>query len=89
MKKYYANGELAMQQKGNNLTYYYKDGKVRAKGKSIKGKMEGKWIFYRATGQLWEIGHFKNNQKHGAWIRYDRKDKVEYDEKFINGKIKR
>jgi len=26
-------------------------------------------------------------QKHGTWIRYNRKDQIEYDEIFENGKI--
>jgi antitoxin component YwqK of YwqJK toxin-antitoxin module len=49
--------------------------------------MQGKWTFYRATGQLWEIGHFKNDIKHGSWIRYNRNDEVEYDVIFQDGKI--
>jgi antitoxin component YwqK of YwqJK toxin-antitoxin module len=49
--------------------------------------LQGKWTFYRATGQLWEIGHFKNDLKDGSWIRYNRNDTIEYNETFQNGKI--
>jgi antitoxin component YwqK of YwqJK toxin-antitoxin module len=49
--------------------------------------MEGEWIFYRETGQLWQIGNFKNSKKHGHWIRYDRNNQIEYNETFIDNKI--
>jgi antitoxin component YwqK of YwqJK toxin-antitoxin module len=49
--------------------------------------MEGEWIFYRETGQLWVVGNFKNNKKHGSWVRYDKNDKIEYNENFENDKV--
>lgn len=87
MQNKYANGQKAFEQKGTTLTYYYKNGLVRAKGKSINGLMQGKWIFYRESGMLWGTGQFKDNQKHGLWVRYDRKGKEEYREKFAHGKL--
>ncbi|MCD8506048.1 MAG: hypothetical protein LRY37_02795 [Alkalibacterium thalassium] len=48
--------------------------------------MEQEWIFYRKTGELWQVGHFKADQKHGRWLRYSRDGEVEYDEQFENGK---
>jgi antitoxin component YwqK of YwqJK toxin-antitoxin module len=86
-KKQYANGQKIYDQKGDVLTYYFKNGKVKAEGISINGMMEGEWKFYRETGQLWQVGNFKHNQKHGPWIRYDRKDQLEYEENFDNGKL--
>ena len=47
--------------------------------------MEGKWIFYRETGQLWQVGNFKGGQKHGPWVRYDKNDALEYQEIFEHG----
>ena len=44
--------------------------------------MEGKWIFNRESGQLWQTGNFKNNEKHGEWIRYDKKGEKEYHVNF-------
>ena len=87
MKKVYANGQIAYVQEGDNLTYFYKSGKIKARGISIDGIMQEEWRFYRETGQLWQIGNFKDNQKHGSWIRYDKEDQIEYDENFENGKI--
>src|SRR5687767_8357150 len=46
----YKNGQLISEQKGNVLTYYFKTGLVKAKGKSVEGSMEGKWIFNRESG---------------------------------------
>jgi len=85
-KKEYANGQKVYELKDDVLTYFYKNGKLKAKGPFINNKMEGKWIFYRETGQLWQEAHFKGGEKHGRWIRYDRDDQVEYDETFDNGR---
>jgi antitoxin component YwqK of YwqJK toxin-antitoxin module len=86
-EKKYANGQIVHELKGDLLTYYYKNGKMKAKGPYINGLMEGEWIFYRETGQLWQTGNFKGNLKHGRFLRYDRNDKLEYDETFDEGKI--
>lgn len=86
-KSRYTNGQLIYEHNDDILTYYYKNGKIKARGPSIEGKMQGEWKFYRETGQLWQIGNFKDNLKHGQMIRYDRNNQVEYDKKFNNGKL--
>ena len=86
-KSHYTNGQKIFEQKGDVLTYFYKTGKVKAQGISINGSMQGEWIFYRESGQLWQVGNFKDNKKHGSFIRHDKKDQVEYEEMFDNGKI--
>lgn len=87
MKKEYANGQKVFEQDGDILTYFYKNGNLKARGISKDSIMQGEWIFYRETGQLWQIGNFKDNQKHGSWIRYDRQDQIEYNENFEQGKL--
>ena len=86
-KKLYANGQKTFEQVGDRLTYFLKDGKIKAEGTSVEGVMQGEWKFYRETGQLWQIGNFKDNQKHGKWLRYDKNDQLEYEEMFDVGKI--
>lgn len=86
-EQFYKGGQKAIEVKGNTVTYYYKDGGLRAKGRMVDDMMQGKWIFYRETGQLWQVGHFKDNLKHGSFLRYDRKDRIEYQETFVRGKI--
>ena len=86
-KDTYVNGQKIYELKENRLTFFFKDGKLKADGPFENGMMQGEWIFYRATGQLWEIGHFKNDIKEGSLIRYDKNDKIEYNETFQNGKI--
>jgi antitoxin component YwqK of YwqJK toxin-antitoxin module len=86
-KKQYANGQITYEQKGDVLTYFFKDGKVKAEGLSINGEMQGEWKFYRETGQLWQVGNFKNGQKDGHWVRYNKNDQLEYEETFGNGEI--
>jgi antitoxin component YwqK of YwqJK toxin-antitoxin module len=87
--KHYVNGQKTYEQVGDKLTHFFKNGKIKAKGVSTTEIMEGEWKFYRETGQLWQVGNFKEGQKHGSWIRYDKKGKLEYEEQFINGKLKK
>jgi len=86
-KKNYANGQKVYELINNKLTYFFKDGKIKAFGTFINDQMEGEWIFYRETGQLWQIGNFKNGMKHGSFIRYNRNDQIEYQETFEEDKI--
>lgn len=86
-KKFYANGQPVYELANDYLTYFYKNGIKKAEGAYVNGMMEGKWTFYRESGQLWQIGHFKNSLKHGGFVRYDKKGKEEYNETFDNGKL--
>lgn len=86
-KKFYANGQKSHEFNGNKLTYFFKNGKVKAEGIFEDGKMEGEWKFYRETGQLWQIGNFKNSKKNSSFTRYDKNDHLEYAEKFKDGNI--
>jgi antitoxin component YwqK of YwqJK toxin-antitoxin module len=83
--KTYSNGQKTYEQTGDLLTYFFKNGKVKAKGQSVHELMEGEWIFYRETGQLWQVGNFKGGQKHGPWVRYGKNDALEYQEIFEHG----
>jgi len=86
-KENYANGQEVYKNEGNKLTYYYKNGKIKAEGPFENNEMEGEWIFYRESGQLWQIGNFQKDKKHGTWTRFDKEDQQEYHELFENGKI--
>ena len=85
-KKTYANGQNVFEIVDNVLTYFFKTGVVKAKGTYANEQMDGEWIFYRETGQLWQIGNFKKGEKHGIWKRFDRNDQLEYEQEFIDGK---
>jgi antitoxin component YwqK of YwqJK toxin-antitoxin module len=87
--KQYVNGQKTYEQAGNKLTYFFKDGKIKAEGISRNDVMQGEWKFYRESGQLWQVGNFQDNKKHGKWIRYDKQGDLEYEELFLNGKIKK
>ena len=86
-KKNYANDQKINELIGNKLTYFFKNGKVKAVGTFENDQMQGEWKFYRETGQLWQVGNFKNNKKNGTWIRYNKKDQLEYQETFKDDKI--
>ena len=85
-KKTYANGQPVYVYDGHRLTYFYKNGRVKAEGPYENELMEGEWLFYRENGQLWQTGHFRGGVKHGAWVRLDREGREEYNEQFADGK---
>ena len=85
--KTYKNGQLKSEIKEDQLINYYEDGSIKAKGKVSEEKMEGKWIFNRKGGQLWQIGHFHEDVKNGEWIRYDTKGEIVYHVIFKDGKV--
>ncbi len=82
----YANGQPVSVMEGDVLTYFFKDGSVKARGGFIDGKMEGAWVFNRAGGALWQEGAFKNGEKNGRWVRYHQDGAIEYDQEFVDGK---
>jgi antitoxin component YwqK of YwqJK toxin-antitoxin module len=85
--KKYVNGQPVSVQNGDMLTYFFKTGIVRARGKNVGETMEGKWIFNRESGALWQVGNFLNGKKHGKWVRYGENSEVEYDADFEDGKL--
>lgn len=85
-KKFYKNGQAVYDYDGKILTYYYKNGKIKAAGPFMNNMMEGEWMFYRETGELWQVANFKSNMKHGLWVRYNRNGDEEYRETFENNK---
>ena len=86
-KKNYANGQEVYKYDNNKLTYFFKNGKIKAEGSFENNQMEGEWRFYRESGQLWQIGNFKNGEKDGTWTRFDKNDQQEYHESFKEGKL--
>jgi antitoxin component YwqK of YwqJK toxin-antitoxin module len=85
--KQYSNGQPVCVQDGDTLTYFFKTGIVKARGKNIRELMEGQWIFNRESGTLWQVGNFLNGKKHGNWTRYDENAEIEYDADFKDGKL--
>jgi len=86
-KENYANGQKMYELNGNILTHFYKSGKLKAEGIFKNEQMQGEWKFYRETAQLQQIGNLLDNHKHGAWIRFDKNNEIEYDEIFEHNKI--
>ena len=82
----YANGQIKQILKDEVMTWFFKNGRIKAQGPYIDGKMEGQWTFYRETGELWQQGELRHDLKHGEWIRYDRDGSIEYRESFRDGK---
>ena len=85
--KKYKNGQKISEQNNGILTYFFKSGKVKAHGPFVGGKMQGKWVFNRGSGELWQIGNFEDDKKHGEFLRYDRSGHIEYHAEFDRGKL--
>jgi antitoxin component YwqK of YwqJK toxin-antitoxin module len=83
-KKNYKNGQKVYELNGNKLTYFFKNGKIKAEGLFENNLMDGEWRFYRETGQLWQTGNFSGGKKNGVFVRYDRNNNIEYQESFEN-----
>ena len=85
-KKEYANGQITYKTENDRLTYFFKNGNVKAEGFFLNDLMEGEWKFYRENGQLWQVGTFTNGKKNGLWVRYNRNGEPEYRERFLDNK---
>ncbi len=83
----YKNGQIKSIVKDDLLINYFEDGTIKAQGRIINEKMNGKWIFNKKGGALMQIGHFKDDIKNGEWIRYDSKGEIVYHVEFSNGKV--
>jgi|FEC22Drversion2_1045045.scaffolds.fasta_scaffold01622_4 hypothetical protein len=85
-KTHDANGQPAFGQKGDLLTHVFRTGLREAGGRSVDGAMQGTWRFRRETGELWQVGHFRDGVKHRDWLRLARDGSEERRETFANGR---
>ncbi len=83
----YKNGQKPYELIDHVMTVFFNTGIIKARGPFANNKMEGEWMFYRKSGELWQIGHFDANQKHGLWTRFDRNGQVDKKETFAHGLI--
>lgn len=84
--KSYNNGQPMAEQKGKMLTYFFKNGDIKAQGKYVDGLMQGKWIFRKKEGYLWQVGHFDAQGKQdGTWLRYNADGSVQDEKLFDHG----
>lgn len=86
-KTHYANGQPIFRQTGKTLTYFFKTGLTKAEGESVDGVMQGEWRFWRESGELWQVGHFRDGLKHGEWLRLARDGSEEKRALFADGKL--
>jgi len=84
---HYKNGQVTFIIEKGIMTYFYKNGALKAMGPYHDEIMDGEWLFYRENGQCSQIGHFKNGLKDGSWIRYDQAMNINYNESFDQGKL--
>ena len=54
----------------------HKDGTIWARGFMTKGKMDGRWVWFRKDGSLMRSGSFKLGAQVGKWTTYTKKGEV-------------
>lgn len=59
-----------------STTVRHKDGTPWAIGKSVNGKPEGYWEWFRKDGVKMRSGHFKKGVQTGEWTTYDKQGKI-------------
>lgn len=83
----YASGQVMRSQTGTVLTYYFNDGMIKAQGDYIDGRMQGRWIFNKKSGFLWQVGYFdEDGKQHSDWIVYKPDGTIQDHKYFVHGK---
>ncbi|MDR1895446.1 MAG: DUF1801 domain-containing protein [Prevotellaceae bacterium] len=88
-KTHYKNGRRVYRIQGNRLTFFHKNGKIKAEGIYENKLMQGEWKFYYTTGQLSQTGTFRNSKKQGPWTRYSKENKLMSQTLFEDDKVVR
>ena len=57
-------------------TTYYDNGRVKHRGATVDGEMDGPWEWYRRDGSLMRTGSFDRGRQIGPWRTYDREGRV-------------
>lgn len=81
-----SRGIYEADQKQGEWWIYYRNGNIRAQGSYTDHQMTGKWVFNRETGDLWQVGYFLFDQKHGIFTRYNRDGSIQDETTFVNGR---
>lgn len=55
---------------------YYGNGVLQSRGSFKRGKMHGKWEFFRTDGSVMRTGQFINGKQVGAWRTWDAKGRM-------------
>ena len=85
---HYANGQKVYEMDGHTLTYFYRDGTLKAKGTFSDGHKQGLWQYFRKSGHLWKEGSYKNGKREGLWEQFSPEGQVEVEVRYENGKMK-
>ena len=67
--------EMANASRGKRVVTF-PNGRVKAVGTMRRGKLHGKWSWFRADGSLMRTGSFRDGLQTGTWTTYDRRGRV-------------
>jgi hypothetical protein len=61
---------------GGTRVVTFPNGRVKAVGQVRRGKLQGKWTWFRQDGSIMRSGSFRDDQPVGQWRTYDRSGRV-------------
>lgn len=69
-------------------TWYYKNGQPQQLSFYTQGNLDSTTYYWNENGDLTGEEDYRNNQLHGAWIRYYPGKKLHYVAEYANGRLK-
>jgi antitoxin component YwqK of YwqJK toxin-antitoxin module len=83
----YKNGQPKTELADGVMTHFFVDGSIKAQGPMTEdGKMDGRWVFNKKEGHLWQVGYFERDLQHGEWTVYASDGSVESTKVFERGR---
>ena len=83
--KYFVIDEAPFDRKHGTYTWYFDNGRVKAKANFRDGKKRGKWYTYQRTGVKRAEGNFANDMLNGHCKNYYQTGKLENEGEYVDG----
>lgn len=75
------------RKRGEWLTYYYPDMKLKSVSNYTDGRKTGKFKSYYSNKKIKEIGQYENDNKSGKWTYYTSDGNIDYTAEYSRGKL--
>jgi antitoxin component YwqK of YwqJK toxin-antitoxin module len=80
-------GQYRNGQQDGRWTHWHANGKKHSEADYADGKYHGRVTYWHENGQIGSVNEYKEGIKHGREASWDKKGALQYDRKFVNGKI--
>lgn len=68
-------------------THWHANGNKHSEADYVDGKYHGRVMYWHENGQIGAVNDYKEGVKHGREASWDKNGTLQYDRKFVNGKI--